>query len=346
MPGKSGKVWTGSEWVAFGPAGEPGKSAYEIAVDQGYSGTLEQWAAEMTGPIGPAGPAGPSGSAGPSGPAGAGVPTGGTTGQVLVKNSNADYDFSWVTLYTVGQGAPGGSGDFIVPDGSILGGQKSTYIDPLTGYTYNVHRFVYTGGSDILQVNQGVIGQLLIVGGGGGGGNNPGIDPGGAGGAGALWSGDYAFGQGVHTLTVGQGGGAQQNGFNSRFDDIICYGGGRGGNGGGSGGAGAAGGSGGGGASVNGGGGVATGGSLNGGVTSSTLLADGFRCSNGGGAGIGWGGAGGGAGPGSGGFAYAITGTSVTYGIGGGAAANTGSGGSQPNQAGANGVIVCRYRIA
>lgn len=38
-------------------------------------------------------------NAGPPGPAGPNVvPTGGTTGQVLVKQSNADYDVAWVTL--------------------------------------------------------------------------------------------------------------------------------------------------------------------------------------------------------------------------------------------------------
>lgn len=42
---------------------------------------------------------------GPAGPAGEGVPAGGTTGQALVKNSNADYDTKWAT------GGGGGSDD-------------------------------------------------------------------------------------------------------------------------------------------------------------------------------------------------------------------------------------------
>lgn len=37
-------------------------------------------------------------SGGPPGPPGLGIPQGGTTGQVLVKRSNADYDVGWVTL--------------------------------------------------------------------------------------------------------------------------------------------------------------------------------------------------------------------------------------------------------
>jgi hypothetical protein len=44
-----------------------------------------------------AGAAGPTGSQGPVGPVGVGVVTGGFTGQVLAKKSNANYDTEWVT---------------------------------------------------------------------------------------------------------------------------------------------------------------------------------------------------------------------------------------------------------
>ena len=44
-----------------------------------------------------AGAAGPTGSQGPIGPVGVGVVTGGFTGQVLAKKSNANYDTEWVT---------------------------------------------------------------------------------------------------------------------------------------------------------------------------------------------------------------------------------------------------------
>jgi hypothetical protein len=43
------------------------------------------------------GAAGPTGSQGPIGPVGVGVVTGGLTGQVLAKKTNADYDTEWVT---------------------------------------------------------------------------------------------------------------------------------------------------------------------------------------------------------------------------------------------------------
>lgn len=37
-------------------------------------------------------------NAGPAGPAGVAMPAGGTTGQVLAKLSDDDYDVGWVTL--------------------------------------------------------------------------------------------------------------------------------------------------------------------------------------------------------------------------------------------------------
>jgi hypothetical protein len=43
------------------------------------------------------GAAGPTGSQGPAGPVGVGVVSGGFTGQVLAKKTNADYDTEWVT---------------------------------------------------------------------------------------------------------------------------------------------------------------------------------------------------------------------------------------------------------
>ena len=51
-----------------------------------------------TGPTGPTGKQGPAGAPGPTGP---GVATGGTTGQVLAKKSNANFDTEWIN-------APGG----------------------------------------------------------------------------------------------------------------------------------------------------------------------------------------------------------------------------------------------
>ena len=55
-----------------------------------------------TGPQGPQGKQGPTGATGPAGP---GVATGGTTGQVLVKKSNANFDTEWIAQTSANAGA-------------------------------------------------------------------------------------------------------------------------------------------------------------------------------------------------------------------------------------------------
>lgn len=61
-------------------------SAYQIALLQGFVGTEAQWLASLVGP------------AGATGSAGVGIPTGGTAGQVIVKNSGTNYDLAWQDL--------------------------------------------------------------------------------------------------------------------------------------------------------------------------------------------------------------------------------------------------------
>jgi len=51
--------------------GVAGKSAYEVAVDNGFVGTQSQWLASLVGPQGPTGATGATGATGPQGPAGA-----------------------------------------------------------------------------------------------------------------------------------------------------------------------------------------------------------------------------------------------------------------------------------
>lgn len=77
------------------------------------------------GPVGAAGaegPQGPAGAAGANGTNGQGVPTGGTTGQVLAKIDNTDYNTQWVTQtspqYTIGQNIQGGIVFFVYMDSS------------------------------------------------------------------------------------------------------------------------------------------------------------------------------------------------------------------------------------
>lgn len=82
------------------------------------------------GPIGPAGPTGPQGPTGPTGATGAtgaGVPVGGTTGQILAKNSASDYDTGWIDNY-----AP----------------NVYVYVKNQTGTTLLKGQAVYISGSD------------------------------------------------------------------------------------------------------------------------------------------------------------------------------------------------------
>ena len=64
--------WNGEVWRKI----NAGKSAYAIAVDNGFVGTESQWLASLQGEDGVAGatgatgPAGPTGATGPQGPAG------------------------------------------------------------------------------------------------------------------------------------------------------------------------------------------------------------------------------------------------------------------------------------
>ncbi len=90
---------------ATGSSGTPGSAG-----SAGASGTPG-----LQGPTGPTGATGPSGTPGvqgATGPAGQGVPAGGTSGQILAKNSIADYDTAWITAPTGGgaQGATGPTG--------------------------------------------------------------------------------------------------------------------------------------------------------------------------------------------------------------------------------------------
>lgn len=57
--------------VHEGEVGPAGKSAYEIAKQNGYTGTEEEWLESLKGEQGPQGPEGPQGPQGPEGPQGA-----------------------------------------------------------------------------------------------------------------------------------------------------------------------------------------------------------------------------------------------------------------------------------
>ncbi len=87
----------------------------KVRVSRRVATAIKAVAGTGSGPAGPQGPEGPAGIQGPQGTAGTngtngqGVPVGGTTNQVLTKNSNTDFDTGWVTP----SGGSGGSSPII-----------------------------------------------------------------------------------------------------------------------------------------------------------------------------------------------------------------------------------------
>ena len=91
--------------TAGGGMGQDGASAYEVAVSNGFEGDEQAWLDSLVGPKGDKGDPGAKGAKGDKGDPGApgapgadgeGVPLGGTTGQILSKTSETDYDTEWV----------------------------------------------------------------------------------------------------------------------------------------------------------------------------------------------------------------------------------------------------------
>ena len=77
--------------IANGTNGSDGKSAYELAKEKGFTGTLEEWLASLVGSSGSQGPIGSSGSKGDKGDPGVGctiTPT--SSGSHMVKCGDAD----------------------------------------------------------------------------------------------------------------------------------------------------------------------------------------------------------------------------------------------------------------
>lgn len=97
----------------------------------GIGATGATGATGPTGSQGATGPAGATGAQGPQGDAGVGVPVGGTTGQVLAKASNTNYDTEWVAQ--TGGGGSGITRTIVTTSGSVTAGSTAS-----TDYTYLV----------------------------------------------------------------------------------------------------------------------------------------------------------------------------------------------------------------
>ncbi len=113
-------TWNGSAYYAISGslASEPGvtpgwEDDWQIIVEGGADGATgstgpqgstgatgaASTVAGATGSTGPAGSNGATGATGTAGAAGQGVPTGGSTGQLLSKASGTNYDTAWTTKY-------------------------------------------------------------------------------------------------------------------------------------------------------------------------------------------------------------------------------------------------------
>lgn len=99
--GKDGINWQDGKDGKDGQPGENGKSAYEQAVENGFTGTLEDWLQSLKwkdGKDGKPGEAGRDGRPGDPGPRGVGVmgPSGASAYQIAVQNGYVGTEIQWL----------------------------------------------------------------------------------------------------------------------------------------------------------------------------------------------------------------------------------------------------------
>lgn len=99
--------------IDFSNHGPQGLSAYQIAVQNGFSGTEAEWLTSITGPVGPTGPQGNTGPAGPTGPQGSQGIQGvqGATGPAGPQGLKGDTGNTGAAGATGPQGPKGDTGD-------------------------------------------------------------------------------------------------------------------------------------------------------------------------------------------------------------------------------------------
>lgn len=87
--------------ISWNAVGQPGETNYQLAQENGFTGTLAQWLATLVGPHGPLGPPGVRGPGGPQGP------TGATTYQLAQENGFTGTLAQWLAALVGAQGPTG-----------------------------------------------------------------------------------------------------------------------------------------------------------------------------------------------------------------------------------------------
>lgn len=111
VPGADGKTWHNGSGSPSGGVGVDGDFYLDTTADAYYGPKTSGAWGSATSLIGPAGADGApgadgdDGAPGNDGAAGVGVPTAGTTGQILAKISNTDYDTEWIDPPEGGSGS-------------------------------------------------------------------------------------------------------------------------------------------------------------------------------------------------------------------------------------------------
>lgn len=139
----------------------------------------------VSGPPGPTGPAGPTGPTGATGATGPGVASGGTIGQILVKNSSTNYDTLWQTPYygyssytnstnwerlTVG---PSGTTNYTVSEAAGTGTYRDLVVGTMGGSANLLFRVAGTDRWTILSTGQLIANADATYDIGGAGSNRP-----------------------------------------------------------------------------------------------------------------------------------------------------------------------------
>lgn len=145
---KGSDDYAGRSWVVVGNVMNFASSTHVATVD--ITGVTETTG--ETGPQGEQGATGQQGPQGETGAAGVGVPSGGTTGQVLKKASNANYDTEWADE------SGGGGGDTVI-DLGILTFTDGVLHGTITQTTFNS----ITPGSKVTFLGTGLVGGYCIV---------------------------------------------------------------------------------------------------------------------------------------------------------------------------------------